>query len=138
MAARVRLLERIRLLAKGPTKVEPPREEAVVKSLTDHLSALLSSRPLNSISAESFGLPDLLAFGGEVGPEGLRDLEKALTETIKKYEPRLKDPKVTCLPQPEDLTRLAFALEGVLGGDGPQEIFLTAYLGADGQIRVVR
>jgi type VI secretion system protein len=137
MAARLRLLERLRLLDSGPTKILPPKREALVKSLIDHLTALFSAKPSRSIAVEGFGPPDLLTFGGEVGPEGLRDLEKALSDLIKKYEPRLIDPKVSCQPLAGDLSRLAFNLNGSLDDD-PNDLALTAYLGADGQIRVAR
>ncbi|MDR0549930.1 MAG: type VI secretion system baseplate subunit TssE [Deltaproteobacteria bacterium] len=137
MPTRLRLLERVKLLAAGPTKMEAPKREAVIKSLIDHLTALLSARPSASISAPDFGPPDLLAYGGEVGPAGLLDLEKALSDLIKRYEPRLQNPVVACQPRPDDYSRLVFNLTGSLDDD-PNGVALTAYLGLDGQIRVIR
>ncbi|MDR1872143.1 MAG: type VI secretion system baseplate subunit TssE [Deltaproteobacteria bacterium] len=135
---RLRLLERLELLSQGAPVSPSPKPETLVKSLASHLSAILSSRPMSSLAAEGYGLPDPLAFEAETGPEGLRELEKVLAATIKKYEPRLLNPKATCRPQTEDLNHLVFTITGDLGPLGPGEVALTARLSPDGRIQVSR
>jgi type VI secretion system protein len=130
---RLRLLERVALLAEGPAKIDLDRREALIRSLTEHLTAVLSARPSAAKAPDRYGLPDIMAV---YGSEGLRDLEKTLTEVIKKFEPRLQNPQVTS--QASQLGQLAFAITGTLDPAGPQSLVLTAYLDSDGQIRVIR
>jgi predicted component of type VI protein secretion system len=93
---------------------------------------------MSSLAAAGYGLPDPLAFEAETGPVGLRELEKAITETIKKYEPRLLNPKALCRPSSEDLNHLAFTISGSLDPKDEDDLVFTAYLNPDGQFQVSR
>jgi type VI secretion system lysozyme-like protein len=137
---RPRLLERISHLAQGPVKSPPNRREALIESLTRHLSALLSAQPALALAPDNFGLTAPLALGGEPGPEGSRELERAVLEVIKKFEPRLREPALTCRPTTPDQANpagLALTLTGAIDLEEPQSLSLTAYLATDGQIRVI-
>ncbi|MDR1608815.1 MAG: type VI secretion system baseplate subunit TssE [Deltaproteobacteria bacterium] len=130
---RLRLLERVDTLSRSAKALDTGKPEILIKSLIDHLTAILSARISLCAATKGFGAPDLARAGA--GAEGLRDLEKSLEETIKKFEPRLRDPVVTFKGSP-NAAQLAFTLTGALKPDGPN-LILTAHLSSDGQIRLI-
>jgi type VI secretion system protein len=95
---RLRLLERIRAAGKGRAAAEGDGREALAASLERHLSLILNTHQGSSASAPDFGMPDFMSLSSQTDLDSLRELTADLTEVIRKYEPRLRDPQVVPAP----------------------------------------
>ena len=108
-----RLLERIRLREKNPHRREIDDSGQMIDSVLDHLTRIFNTRRGNVPIAEDYGIPDYTEFLHNF-PDSLRDLERAIKQTIIQYEPRLKTVRVSFIPRDEDVFTVKFQISARL------------------------
>jgi type VI secretion system protein len=108
-----RLLDRIRLLNKNPSRriTEDPKE--MLRSIQDHLQRILNTRQGSAPIAQDFGVPDFTDFMSAF-PDSQRSIEHSLRQTIQKYEPRLEGVRVSFSPKEEDPLSVSFQIRARL------------------------
>jgi type VI secretion system protein len=110
------LLGRLRAAEKGPGSTRP--EEAVRASVLEHLRNMCSTRRGSMLARPDYGLPDI----GELVhsfPEALTKIRDALLLTIQRYEPRLKNVRVTHVPSESLELLVRFEIRATLA-DSPR------------------
>lgn len=95
------LLGRIRRRASGQ------RAAALEEEILGHLRLLLNVRRGGSAVDPDYGLPDLTDLAHRI-PEGLPMLQRMLSDTIEKHEPRLRHVSVRSVPLANAVTTLKF------------------------------
>ena len=136
--AKDRLLERIRKRQKDPRvrRKEDPKE--VVDSVLRHLQRILNTRQGSVPIADDFGLPDLTELHLDY-PDSLRLFERAIRQTIQKFEPRLSGLRVRFVPDEEDPLSLRFQIVAKLESEGYRDpVRFESIVGSDGKIRIKR
>ncbi len=131
-----RLLNRIRHLEKNPSRqvTEDPRQ--MLYSVQDHLQLILNTRQGSVPIAEDYGIPDFTNLMSGF-PESRRGIERAICNTIQKYEPRLQGVRIAFLPQEDDVLTLSFQISAQLVlKDHKDPITFESVLDAGGHISV--
>lgn len=131
-----RLLERIRSRNKDPLRRSREDLGRTMDSVLGHLQRILNTRQGNVPIAEDFGVPDFtdLLHGY---PQSLRDFERSIRQTIRKYEPRLKAVRVSFVPIEEGAFSLRFQITGRLATEDHQDpVFFESVVGSDGKISI--
>ncbi|MFZ0451661.1 MAG: type VI secretion system baseplate subunit TssE [Desulfatiglandaceae bacterium] len=133
-----RLLERIRAQNKDLRirRKEGPKE--VIDSILQHLQRILNTRQGSVPIAEDFGIPDLTELRLDY-PDSLRLFERAIRQTIQKFEPRLSSLRVRFVPDEEDPLSLRFQILGKLQSEGYKDpVRFESTVGSDGKIIIKR
>jgi type VI secretion system protein len=82
-------------------------------------------------------MPDFVSLTGQTDLDTLRELTRIITEVIKKYEPRLKNPEVNHTASTEENGVLEFSLSGVIElHNEKRNLFFSTAINPDGQILV--
>ncbi len=130
-----RLLRRIRTLKKEPHRTAREEPHRVVQSVMEHLQRLLNSRQGNVPIAEDYGVPDLTDVAYTY-PDSVREVERALRNTIQRYEPRLRNVRVSSLPPDESSPlNLRFEVKARLA-QGDERIFFETLIDPEGKVQV--
>ncbi len=133
-----RLLERLRLLDKDPTRSSGQDPRRIVDSVLSHLQRILNTRQGGVQIADDYGIPDFTGLLHSI-PESLRDIERAIRATIQKYEPRLRAVRVSFLPNEEDALSLRFQIVARLtSGDETAPVIFESMVDTDGKIVISR
>jgi type VI secretion system protein len=131
-----RLLDRIREMAKNPSRrvTEDPRQ--MIRSVQEHLQRILNTRQGNVPIAENYGIPDFTDLM-EGFPESRRTIERSIRDTIQKFEPRLQSVRVTFVEQGEDKLAVTFQITAQLTmANQRNPVTFDSVLNAGGQITV--
>ena len=106
----------------------------MVDSILAHLHHILNTRRGNVPIADDYGIPDFTEFLSHY-PESLREFERAIRQTISKYEPRLKAVRVSFVPREDDQFVVRFQIAARLTTDtGREPVLFESILDSDGQI----
>jgi type VI secretion system protein len=133
-----RLLDRLRLLDKDPTRSSGQDSRRVVDSVLGHLQRILNTRQGGAQIADDYGIPDFTGLLHSI-PESLRDIERAIRTIIQKYEPRLRAVRVSFIPHEEDELSLRFQIVAKLAtGDEKSPVIFESMVDTDGKIVVTR
>ncbi len=133
-----RFLERLKIFKEDPEKRFSWDENRVKESILRHLEKLLNTRQGNAPIAEDYGVPDFTELL-HTYPESIRDMERALRQAIRKYEPRLRSVRVRFVPQEEDPLTLRFEIVARLASDGDSSpVYFESVMGPDGKIRLLK
>jgi type VI secretion system protein len=133
-----RLLERIRARKEEPDKRVREDPKRAIDSVLDHLQRILNTRQGNVPIADDFGLPDLTELH-ENHSDSLRSFERAIRQTIQKYEPRLRAVRVRFVPDEVDPLSLRFQIVGKLATDDYKDpVRFESIVGSDGKISIRR
>ena len=110
--------------------------DSATASVARHLSRMLSTRAGSVQTLPNYGLPDLNDMRLSVH-DALQQARIAIEQFIEQHEPRLRQVRVSALPQHHDPLHLSFAIEGVLDSAGEQKkISLAASLNGSGKVQV--
>lgn len=120
MAGEKTFLRRLAGMGKSPAgrRHEPTTVENVEElkeSVRQHLARLLNARHGMSSAAPDYGLPSLVDLITSTG-EHVGTMQRAIRETIEKYEPRLRRVRVSCTGEDAPMQPLAFRVDAVLIG----------------------
>ncbi|HEB50669.1 MAG TPA: type VI secretion system baseplate subunit TssE [Desulfobulbus sp.] len=131
-----RLLERIRRREREPWRRERQEPKQVVDSILAHLHHILNTRRGNVVIAEDYGVPDFTEFLSHY-PDSLREFERAIRQTISRYEPRLGAVRVSFVPREDDRFVVRFQISARLAVDSSREpVLFESILDSDGKIRL--
>lgn len=108
-----RLLDRIRLAAKNPSRRVTEDPKQMIRSVQEHLQRILNTRQGNVPIAEDYGIPDFTNLMSGF-PESRRSIERTIRNTIQYYEPRLQGVRITFLDQHEEQLTLSFQISAQL------------------------
>lgn len=81
-----------------------------------HLALLLNTRRGSVKDLPDYGLPDMSSFFSEY-PTSLADLRSVVEQLVKKYEPRLLDPRVRLIESDTREFRASFLITGEIEVD---------------------
>jgi type VI secretion system protein len=136
---RLRFLERVRNAQHGATAIESNNSEALTLSLERHLSLILNTHQGSSASAKDFGMPDFVSLNSLSDLDGIKELNAALTEVIRKYESRLLSAQIVYVPGNAETGILEFTLSCTVEmNNEKQDIFFSTSIAPDGKISVHR
>jgi type VI secretion system protein len=102
--------------------------------ILDHLRALFNSRQGLAETAPSFGVVDFCDVVHSL-PQGLRHIERAIETSVERFEPRLVEVQVRCVPE-EGALRLRFEIVGRLRHDPHKVLRARTSLGVGGRFEV--
>ncbi len=133
-----RLLERIRARQEEPRRQTGEDPKRAIDSVLNHLQRILNTRQGSVPIGEDYGVPDLTDFK-QVYPDGVRDLERSIKQTIEKYEPRLKSIRVKFVPQEDEMLSVSFQILARLVLEEQKDVVVfQSILDSDGKIRITR
>lgn len=108
----------------------------MVDSILAHLHHILNTRRGNVVIAEDYGVPDFTEFLSHY-PDSLREFERAIRQTISRYEPRLGAVRVSFVPREDDRFVVRFQISARLAVDSSREpVLFESILDSDGKIRL--
>ncbi len=123
----VRLLERLSAL-EDPTHVAGKSPDRRLReSVVRHLDRLLNTRAGSVPIDHDYGLPDMSNIAGSFALGTTESLSEAILRQIVRYEPRLKNPRITVEPEQREVITLRFELRGQLESeraDAPDQTFV--------------
>ena len=133
----IRLFERICGWPEHPGGRNRSRVGDQVSSVITHLIKLLNSRQGSTLMNADYGMPDFTDLRATF-PDSVRDIERSISLTIERFEPRLESVNVTFMEQDERLT-LYFQIRARLKFDGEsRDIHLQSTLDTGGKMAVRR
>ena len=129
------LLERLRNPGEhSPTAVEDTGE--LIRSIIRNLHRILNCRQGHAPAQMDYGIPDATAIVSS-GPDAAGEMSRVLRECIAKYEPRLKDVKVTAVEDDDDPLSLRFQISAQLATTRERiPLSLDTLVDASGQIEI--
>ncbi|MCK4696439.1 MAG: type VI secretion system baseplate subunit TssE [Candidatus Cloacimonetes bacterium] len=131
-----RLFERIRHLEKNPEYRGERNFSIGLRSIISHLQKLLNTRQGNAQIAEDYGIPDITNFPQNTLSETSQTIELLFEKAIQKYEPRLKDIKVSFEPVEGDILNLRFKLEGFIADEELTPVEFETVISTDGWVNI--
>jgi len=133
-----RLLKRLRSWEQEPQRREKSDAGRVLDSVLNHLQRILNTRQGNVPIGPEYGVPDFTHLV-QVYPDGVREFERSIKQTVQKYEPRLSSVRVRFIPPGEDILSLRFQIKGRLAIEGGKDaVSFESTVGPDGRISVKR
>ena len=131
-----RLLDRVRNWGKEPSVNSGQSSSRMVASVTQHLHKLLNSKQGTTLMDEAYGLPDFIELT-ERFPDSVREIEKFISNTIQKYEPRLSSVNVEYLIQDDQNISHIFQIRAKLKtGDDIKDVYLESSIGNGGKMLI--
>lgn len=132
-----RLLERISSWEIGEERTSRTRVDVLVQSIMKHLSRLLNTRQGSVLLDPTFGVPDFTNVAGGMASGSVGEMEDEICRVVKKYEPRVRSPKVTLISDASDMLSIKFELEGTIDADDRSiPLHLSTTVGSNGRVYV--
>lgn len=131
-----RLIERIRAWNKEPDRRGRNDPNKVIDSVLKHLQRILNTRRGSTQISGEYGIPDFTDFLGTY-PDSLREMERAIRQTILRFEPRLKSVRVSFTPQEDESLTLRFQITAQLVM--PEErrpVLFQSMIESDGRVNI--
>ena len=135
-----RLLERIRALARDPKDRKAADVETLQSSILNHLGRMLNTRQGSSVIASDYGVPDFSSLCTAPNAGNIALIEKAITEVVQRYEPRLRNIAVQFSEDRDEPLKMRFTLSAELSdvqGEDNGIVFQTV-LSPNGRISIRR
>ena len=131
-----RLLDRIRAMAKNPSRRVTEDPQQMIRSVQEHLQRILNTRQGNVPIAEEYGVPDFTELMSGY-PESQRVIERAIRNTIERFEPRLQAIRVTLLGGEKESLTLSFQISArLMLKDGRDSVTFDSVLDSGGRFTV--
>lgn len=132
-----RLLERIMRAEEDRKMGAEDVFAARLASISSYLGRILNTRQGSSPATPDLGMPDITDLVRSFGGEQIRDIEEAIATTIARFEPRLRDVRVSHRPEADSAFVLTFELSArVESSNGLTPVFFETLLLPDGRIEV--
>lgn len=103
-----------------------PESYLKTKSIMDHLFRLLNTRRGSIQHLEDYGIPEFSEIYRST-PEGIKRLQEAIKDTVKKYEHRLHNIQVDSFGSEVNNNKLCFVISAEII-DGPEVMFRTTLI----------
>jgi len=131
-----RLLKRIGLFKKQEPRKIKEDSKKVIESIIEHLQKILNTKQGSVPIAEDYGVPDFTNLVRSF-PESMREMERAIRQTISKYEPRLQGIRIHFIESEEDILTLKFEIIAKLVTTSERvPVFFETIIDADGRVRI--
>ncbi len=130
-----RLLERIRNLDAGDQELVSDDTASEFRSILGHLQHLLNTRQGTVLIDDGYGMPDIFFTQGTSFHDNSQSMVQLLTETIRKYEPRLKNVTVRMKPRMNEVLEQHFTVQATLTRDETARFEFSAVVSSEGKIR---
>ena len=113
------------------------KQEAVLRSsILQNLERILNSRAGMSQACEGYGIPDLTQIVNGV-PERARDIERALEQCIRQYEPRLTQVEVEHIPDAHGPMTACFKVRAAAStGKSAEDLWFETVVVSSGRVRL--
>jgi type VI secretion system protein len=119
----------------APRRIEQSTEE-LADSVLAHLQRMLNTRQGNCLTLEDYGIPDFTDMVHSF-PEAVGRMQRAIRQSIERYEPRLRRVRVTPVEDPDDVFRLRFEITGELvTADEQAAVWFETTISPSGRISV--
>ena len=111
-----------RLLTAGATKRSTGADHrAALQSVLSNLRDILGTRQGSSAAQPDLGLPPPNELRQNY-PASITDMQRAIAETISRYEPRLREVKVTYIQVEDEQLTVHFQVAAALVIDGHRQL----------------
>ena len=105
-------------------------------SILQNLERILNSRSGMSPACETYGIPDLTQIVNGV-PERARDIERALEQCIRQYEPRLTQVEVEHVPDAHGPMTACFKVRAAAStGRSAEDLWFETVVVSSGRVRL--
>lgn len=136
-----RLLERIcTLTGEEAQPQDAGGKETKVNSIIAYLWRIFNTRVGSVPIAEDFGVPSYASLASRLSTatgETLEEIKSAIINSIRKYEPRLKNPRARILDKGEFDIDLVVEIQGqVVTDEGTSSVTIKTTMKPDGRIDV--
>lgn len=133
----LRLLERIADWESGASRSNTARADLLIGSVISHLRCILNTRQGSVPLDPLFGVPDFTNLAGGLAKGSARDIELGIRQVITRYEPRVRNPRVSLRADASDPMSLRFDLDGRLDIDGREiPLHLSTIVSGSGKVSV--
>lgn len=121
----------------GPKGSATDRDpDALRSSILQNLERILNSRAGMSAACEAYGIPDLTQIVNGV-PERAREIERALEQCIRQYEPRLTYVEVEHVPDAYGPMTACFKIRAAASsGKGGEDLWFDTVVVSSGRVRL--
>ncbi|WJF89276.1 type VI secretion system baseplate subunit TssE [Paraburkholderia bonniea] len=134
-----RLLERIAASESTQERSHSTRFDVLMQSILDHLTRLLNTRRGSVPSAPELGVPDITNLAGSLEAGSLQRAVDDMTHLLRRYEPRLKNPRVTYVADLGHRLTLSFSIEGSLNIDSQDvPVSVMTQVSPEGRVQLKR
>jgi type VI secretion system protein len=130
------LLERLHTPAPPRFKVGEQTTDTLRHSILQNLERILNSRAGMSPACEAYGIPDLTQIVNGV-PERAREIERALEQCIRQYEPRLTHVEVEHVPDAHGPMTACFKVRAAAStGKNAEDLWFETVVVSSGRVRL--
>lgn len=135
---KIRLLERLSAVEEPRLVAGVPADTQLRQSIVNHLRRLLNTRAGSVPIDPHYGMPDMSNIAGSFALGTAESLSESIVRQIARYEPRLKNPRITVEDEKRDVITLRFELSGRISSSradgGDQNFSMTVRINAAGQV----
>ncbi|MDP5291711.1 type VI secretion system baseplate subunit TssE [Oceanimonas sp. CHS3-5] len=125
-----------RLTGEHAGRENLPAEDALAASISNHLAKLLGTRAGSVMTLPDYGLPDLNQVHLSLH-DAMITVRNHIETVIRRYEPRLHQPRVVPESNPASPLKMRFHISGDVEVDGSRfPIAFDADLSGGGKIKV--
>lgn len=130
------ILERLRVSRPKVAMGEAQGLDQLRASILQNLERILNSRAGMSQACEGYGIPDLTQIVNGV-PERARDIERALEQCIRQYEPRLTQVEVEHVPDAHGPMTACFKVRAAAStGKSAEDLWFETVVVSSGRVRL--
>ena len=110
--------------------------ELLAESVLKHLSKMLNSRQGHVLIQPEYGMPDVVEFVQNL-PEMVQEVERGIKNTIERFEPRLRNPVITFVPEEGYQGTLRFEISAQLVTEKEEaSVWFETAVSPSGQIQI--
>lgn len=137
---KIRLLERLSALEEPRLIDGIPQDRQLRDSIINHLRRLLNTRAGSVPIDSNYGMPDMSNIAGSFALGTTEFLSETIIRQISRYEPRLKNPRISVEEEKRDVITLRFELTGrIMSGRAEsayEELSMILRINASGRVYV--
>ena len=132
-----RLLERVSHMDEDPSyRPDVLDADVELRSILKYVQNILSTKQGTAIISYDFGIPDVTNFHDKSYGEYIKEMEESLVKTILRFEPRLKNVKVTYDDQEDKSTVMHFKIEAQLINFDDIAVVFETVIKPDGKVAI--
>lgn len=137
---KIRLLERLSALEEPRLTDGVPQDRQLRNSIIEHLRRLLNTRAGSVPIDANYGMPDMSNIAGSFALGTTEFLSETIIRQISRYEPRLKNPRISVEEEKREVITIRFELTGrIMSGRSEsayEELSMILRINASGRVYV--